>query len=55
MINLVTSFNSDGYKTYAKNMLLSVIEHWKDDLKLIAYYHDFPKELVADLPQSPLN
>ncbi len=54
MINFVTSFSADGYKTYAKNMLNSVIENWKDDLKLTAYYHDFPEELVADLPQSPL-
>lgn len=54
MINFVTSFNADGYKTYAKNMLLSVIENWKDDLHLIAYYHDFPEELVKDLPQSSL-
>jgi len=54
MINFVTSFSPDGYKTYAKNMLLSVIENWKDDLKLTAYYHDFPEDLVADLPQSPI-
>ena len=54
MLNFVTSFSPEGYKTYAKNMLLSVIENWKDDLELIAYYHDFPEELVADLPQSSL-
>ena len=54
MINFVTSFSPEGYKTYAKNMLLSVIENWKDDLKLTAYYHDFPEDLVADLPQSDI-
>ncbi|CAB4167154.1 6-hydroxymethylpterin diphosphokinase MptE-like [uncultured Caudovirales phage] len=54
MIRFVTSFSADGYQQYAKNMLLSVIENWQDSLKLIAYYHDFPEELVADLPQSPL-
>tara|TARA_R110000822_G_scaffold1244_8_gene5590 strand:+ start:8842 stop:11187 length:2346 start_codon:yes stop_codon:yes gene_type:complete len=54
MIRFVTSFSADGYEQYAKNMLLSVIANWKSDLKLIAYYHDFPKELVKDLPKSPL-
>lgn len=54
MINVVTSFSPDGYKTYAKNMLLSVIKNWKNDLKLTAYYHDFPEDLVKDLPKSPL-
>lgn len=54
MINFVTSFSPDGYKTYAKDMLLSVIENWKDDLKLTAYYHDFTEDLIADLPKSPL-
>ena len=52
MINFVTSFSPDGYKTYAKDMLLSVIENWKDDLKLTAYYHDFTEDLIADLPKS---
>jgi hypothetical protein len=33
-------------------MLLSVIENWKDDLKLIAYYHDFTDDLVKELPES---
>jgi hypothetical protein len=54
MIKFVTSFSAAGYEQYAKRMLLSVIENWKSDLKLIAYHHDFPDALVADLPQSPL-
>lgn len=54
MIRFVTSFSPSNYKQYAKNMLQSVVNNWKNDLKLIAYYHDFTDELVADLPQSPL-
>lgn len=54
MIRFVTSFSQEGFKTYAKNMLLSVIQNWKDDLKLIAYYHDFDDELVKELPVSDL-
>ena len=52
MIRFVTSFSAAGYISYAKNMLESVSKFWKDDLKLIAYYHDCPDELVAEFPQS---
>ena len=52
MIYFVTSFNAEGYNKYAKNMLLSVDENWKDDLHLVAYYHDFPEDLIKDLPVS---
>ena len=52
MIRFVTSFSSSGYISYAKNMLESVAKFWKDDLKLIAYYHDCPDELVEQFPQS---
>jgi hypothetical protein len=52
MVKFVTSFSADGFKRYARKMLLSVIENWKDDLKLIAYYHDFTDDLVKKLPES---
>jgi hypothetical protein len=52
MVKFVTSFSADGFKRYARKMLLSVIENWKDDLKLIAYYHDFTDDLVKELPES---
>jgi hypothetical protein len=52
MVRFVTSFSADGFKRYARKMLLSVIENWKDDLKLIAYYHDFTDDLVEQLPKS---
>src|SRR6056300_1740640 len=52
MTKFVTSFSASGYVSYAKNMLESVEKFWKNDLKLIAYYHDCPEELVADFPQS---
>ena len=52
MVKFVTSFSADGFKRYARKMLLSVIENWKDDLKLIAYYHDFTDDLVKELPKS---
>ena len=50
MVKFVTSFSADGFERYARKMLLSVIENWKDDLKLIAYYHDFTDDLVKELP-----
>ena len=52
MTKFVTSFSDSGYISYAKNMLESVAKFWKNDLKLIAYYHDCPEELVAEFPQS---
>ena len=52
MVKFVTSFSADGFKRYARKMFLSVIENWKDDLKLIAYYHDFTDDLVKELPES---
>ena len=52
MIRFVTSFSSSGYTSYAKNMLESVAKFWKQDLKLIAYYHDCTEDLVKDFPQS---
>ena len=52
MIRFVTSFSAAGYVSYAENMLNSVAKYWKDDLKLIAYYHDCPDELVAEFPYS---
>jgi len=52
MVRFVTSFSADGFKRYARKMLFSVIENWKDDLKLIAYYHDFTDDLVEQLPKS---
>jgi hypothetical protein len=52
MVKFVTSFSADGFERYARKMLLSVIENWKDDLKLIAYYHDFTDDLVKELPES---
>ena len=45
MVRFVTSFSDSGYVSYAKNMLESVVKFWKNDLKLIAYYHDCPEEL----------
>ena len=50
MIKFVTSFSAEGYEQYAKNMLFSVIKHWKDDLQLIAYYHDMPQDIVNEFP-----
>ena len=38
MTNFVTSFSGKNYATYAKSMLESVVEHWEEDLKLVAYY-----------------
>ena len=52
MTKFVTSFSDSGYISYAKNMLESVAKFWKNDLKLIAYYHDCSEELVAEFPQS---
>jgi len=52
MVRFVTSFSADGFERYARKMLFSVIENWKDDLKLIAYYHDFTDDLVEQLPKS---
>ena len=52
MVKFVTSFSADGFKRYTRKMLLSFIENWKDDLKLIAYYHDFTDDLVKELPKS---
>lgn len=50
MIRFVTSFSPEGYEQYAKNMLFSVIKHWKDDLQLIAYHHDMPQDVVNEFP-----
>lgn len=52
MIYFVTSFSQDGFKQYAKNMLESVIENWKSDLHLVAYYHDCDDATVAEFPKS---
>jgi len=52
MIKFVTSFSESGYHQYAKNMLESVVKHWKNDLKLIAYYHDLSENLIKDLPKA---
>ena len=54
MVRFVTSFSSNGYTSYAKNMLESVCKFWKDDLKLIAYYHDCEEDLVKDFPKSKI-
>ena len=46
MYTFVTSFSENGYETYAKKMLESIVEKWNPKhFKLIAYYHDF------DLPK----
>jgi len=50
MIRFVTSFSAEGYEQYAKNMLFSVLKYWKDDLQLIAYYHDMPQDVVNEFP-----
>jgi hypothetical protein len=50
MIRFVTSFSAEGYEQYAKNMLFSVLKYWKDDLQLIAYYHDMPQDIVNEFP-----
>jgi len=53
-IRFVTSFSADGFHQYARNMLESVKTNWNpDELMLTAYYHDFPEELVAELPKAP--
>jgi len=43
-VTVVTSFSEDGWKTYAKDMIESVVEYWEDSIKLVAYYHDFNLE-----------
>jgi hypothetical protein len=54
MVNFVTSFSGKNYDIYAKSMLESVITHWEDDLKLVAYYDSCSEEQLADFPKSPL-
>ena len=54
MINFVTSFSGKNYATYAKSMLESVVEHWEEDLKLVAYYDSCSEEQIAEFPKSPL-
>ena len=52
MYTFVTSFSKDGFDSYAKNMLESVVDKWNPQyFKLIAYYHDFDIESV-DAPKS---
>lgn len=42
MYTFVTSFSEEGYNTYAKEMLQSVVDKWNPKhFKLYAYYHDF--------------
>ena len=42
MYTFVTSFSEEGYNTYAKEMLQSVVDKWNPKhFKLHAYYHDF--------------
>jgi len=47
---IVTSFNKDGYKLYAKDMLKSFKKFWKKDIELEAWYHDC--KLPADAPKA---
>ena len=52
MYTFVTSFSEEGYNTYAKEMLQSVVDKWNPKhFKLYAYYHDFDIEKV-DHPTS---
>lgn len=47
MYTFVTSFNKEGYDTYAKHMLESISEKFNPDyFQLFAYYHDFDIESV---------
>ena len=39
--DIVTSFNPDGLELYGRNMLNSFVDHWEDDIKLHAWFHDF--------------
>ena len=42
MYTFVTSFNEEGYNSYGKRMLESVIAKWNPKhFKIYAYYHDF--------------
>lgn len=54
MTNFVTSFSGHNYNTYAKSMLESVVEHWEEDLKLVAYYDSCSEEQIEEFPKSPL-
>ena len=54
MTNFVTSFSGNNYDTYAKSMLESVVKHWEEDLKLVAYYDSCSEEQIAEFPKSPL-
>ena len=47
---IVTSFNEEGYKLYAKDMLKSFKKFWKKDVELEAWYHDC--KLPADAPKA---
>jgi len=52
MYTFVTSFSEEGFNTYAKEMLQSVVDKWNPKhFKLYAYYHDFDIEKV-DHPTS---
>ena len=41
--SLVTSFRGDHWKVYAKDCIESFIKHWPKDVKLYAYYNDWPE------------
>ena len=42
MYTFVTSFSEEGYNTYAKQMLQSIVDKWNPKyFKIHAYYHDF--------------
>jgi len=47
---LITSFNEEGYKLYAKDMLKSFKKFWNKDVELEAWYHDC--KLPADIPRA---
>ena len=47
---LITSFNEEGYKLYAKDMLKSFKKFWNKDVELEAWYHDC--ELPKDAPKA---
>jgi len=42
-LSLVTSFRGDHWNLYAKDCIESFIKHWPKDVKLYAYYNDWPE------------
>jgi hypothetical protein len=47
-VQVLTSFNKDGWEKYAKNFVESFIEKFPKEVNLVAYYHDW--DIPLDMP-----